>query len=104
MLDMRKCRRSQCKDRRADLRIRNYLNSEDVGQTRAAVVAKRTKDKVFAFLIENKDTGDHCYNTGVNYRRAKVWDEGMDFMRNENVLVLRCVILAAFQTGGDGSC
>lgn len=35
------------------------MDSEDIGKARAAVVAKSAENQVLAFLIEDKDPGEH---------------------------------------------
>jgi hypothetical protein len=46
-------------DGRADLGVADDLDAEDIGETRAAVVAKRTEDQVLALLVENEYPGQH---------------------------------------------
>lgn len=55
VLDMAEGRRTQGQDRRADLRIGDDLDAEDVGKARAAVAAEGAKYEVLALLIEHKN-------------------------------------------------
>lgn len=55
VLDMAEGRRAQGQDRRADLRIGDDLDAEDVGKARAAVATEGAKYEVLALLIEHKD-------------------------------------------------
>ena len=55
MLDMAECRRSESKDGRADLCIRDYLNTEDVCEPWAAIIPKGAEDEILALLIEDKN-------------------------------------------------
>jgi hypothetical protein len=59
VLNMAERRGAEREDRRAHLCIRYYLDSEDVGEAGAAVVAEGAKDEVFALLIEYEDAGEH---------------------------------------------
>lgn len=59
MLNMAKGRGAQSEDGRADLRVGDDLDAEDVGQAGAAFGAKGAEDEVFAFLVEEKNAGEH---------------------------------------------
>ena len=59
MFDVAEGGGAEREDRRADLRIRDDLDAEDVGEPGPAVVAEGAEDEVFAFLVEDKDAGDH---------------------------------------------
>ena len=52
-------RRPQRENGRAYLRVGDNLDAEDVCEPGPAVVAKRTENEVFAFLIEDENTGQH---------------------------------------------
>ena len=43
--------------RTADHGVRDDLDAEDIGQSWATIIAKRSKDQIFPFLIENQDAG-----------------------------------------------
>ena len=55
--------RAKSENGRAYLGVGYYLDAEDVGEARAAVVAEGAKDEVLTFLVEYEDTGEHG---GVN--------------------------------------
>ena len=59
MLDMAECGGSKSQDGRADQRVGDDLDAEDIGETWAAVIAEGTKDEVLALLVEDEDTRDH---------------------------------------------
>lgn len=59
MLDMAECGRSESQDGRADQRVGDDLNAEDIGETWATVVAEGAKDEVLALLVEDEDTRYH---------------------------------------------
>jgi hypothetical protein len=59
MLDMTECGRTQSQDGRADQRVGDDLDAEDIGETWAAVVAEGAKDEILALLVEDEDTRDH---------------------------------------------
>ncbi len=59
VLDMTEGCRSKRKNRRADLRIGDDLDPENVGQAWSAVISESAKDEVLAFLVEYKDSGEH---------------------------------------------
>jgi hypothetical protein len=59
VLDMAECGGTESQDGRADQRVGDDLDAEDIGETRAAVVAEGAKDEVLALLIEDEDTRDH---------------------------------------------
>jgi hypothetical protein len=46
-------------NRRPYLGVRDYLNAEDVGEPRAAVIAEGAKYEILAFLVEYEDSGKH---------------------------------------------
>jgi hypothetical protein len=56
---MAECGASEGEDRRADVGIRDDLDTEDVGEAGAAVGSEGAKDEVFAFLVEDQDAGYH---------------------------------------------
>lgn len=45
-------RAAQCQDRGPDLRVGDDLDSEDIGESWATIVAEGAEDEVFALLIE----------------------------------------------------
>lgn len=51
--------RTQGQDRRAHLRVRDNLDTEDIGQARAAVAAEGTEDEVLTLLVEDEDAREH---------------------------------------------
>lgn len=59
MLHMAECRRAQRENGRAYLWVGNDLDAEDVCEPGPAVVAKRTENEVFAFLVEDENAGEH---------------------------------------------
>ena len=59
MLYMAERRRPQRENGRAYLRVGDNLDAEDVCEPGPAVVTKRTENEVFAFLIEDENTGQH---------------------------------------------
>lgn len=59
MLHMAEGSRPERKDRRADLRVRDDLDAEDIGQSWAAVITKSAEDEVLALLIEYENSGEH---------------------------------------------
>ena len=59
MLDMAKGGRAKRKDGRAYLGVGDDLDSEDVGKSRAAIIAEGTKNEILALLIEDEDPGKH---------------------------------------------
>ena len=50
---------AQRQDGRANLSIGDDLDAENIGKARATVVAKGSKDEVFAFLIEYQNPRQH---------------------------------------------
>lgn len=52
--------RPQGEDGRAHLGVGNDLDPEDIGEAWTAVIAEGSKDEVFAFLVEDEDSGEHC--------------------------------------------
>jgi hypothetical protein len=56
MFNMAKCRRAQRKDWRSYLGVGYNLDTEDVGEPRAAVVSESAKYEVLALLIEYENT------------------------------------------------
>lgn len=50
---------SESEDRRADLGIGYDLDTEDIGQAWAHVLAESTQDEEFALLVEEKDSRQH---------------------------------------------
>lgn len=59
MLDMAECGGPKSQDGRADQRVGDDLDAEDIGESWAAVVAEGAKDEVLALLVEDEDTRDH---------------------------------------------
>ena len=59
MLDMAEGGGTESQDRRADQRVGDDLDAEDIGETWAAVVTEGAKDEVLALLIEDEDTRNH---------------------------------------------
>lgn len=59
MLDMAERGGAQSQDGRANQRVGDDLDAEDVGETRAAVVAEGAKDEVLALLVEDEDSRNH---------------------------------------------
>lgn len=59
MFDVAEGRAAEREDGRADLRVRDDLDAEDVGQSGSAVVSKRAKYEVLALLVEDQDSGQH---------------------------------------------
>lgn len=59
VLDMAEGSRAQGKDRRADLRIGDDLDAEDVGKTRATIAAEGAENQVLALLIKDQDPREH---------------------------------------------
>jgi hypothetical protein len=59
VLDMAEGGGAESQDGRADQRVGDDLDAEDIGETWAAVVAEGAKDEVFALLVEDEDTRDH---------------------------------------------
>lgn len=59
MLDMAEGGGAQSQDGRANQRVGDDLDAEDVGETRAAVVAEGAKDEVLALLVEDEDSRNH---------------------------------------------
>lgn len=57
-------RGSQRQNGRADLGVGDDLDAEDIGEARAAVIAEGAEDEVFAFLVEDKNTGEHGEERG----------------------------------------
>lgn len=54
MFDMTECGRAEGEYWTPDLSIRDDLDTEDVSQTRTAVIAKRAEYEVFALLVEDQ--------------------------------------------------
>jgi len=46
-------------DGRAYLGVGDDLNAEDIGKSRAAVVAEGAKDEVLTFLVEDENSREH---------------------------------------------
>ena len=59
VLDMAEGGRTKSQDGGADQRVGNDLDAEDIGESRAAVVAEGAKDEVLALLVEDEDARDH---------------------------------------------
>lgn len=59
VLDMAERGAAEGEDGRADLGVADDLDAEDIGEARAAVVAKRAEDKVLALLVEDEYPGQH---------------------------------------------
>lgn len=59
MLHMAESRRAQGQYRRADRRIGDNLDSEDVGEAGTAIVAEGAEDEVLAFLVEDENAREH---------------------------------------------
>ena len=64
MLQVAERRRAEREDGRADLRIGDDLDAEDVGEAGPTVLPEGAEDKVFAFLVEDEDSGDHGWEVG----------------------------------------
>ncbi|KAI6851666.1 clathrin adaptor, mu subunit [Hortaea werneckii] len=59
VLDMAECGGSESQNGRANLSIGYDLDAEDVGETRAHVLAEGTHDEQLALLIEEQHAGEH---------------------------------------------
>ena len=62
---MTECGRTEREDRTSDLRIGDDLDAEDVCQTWTAVISKGAEDEILAFLIEDKNSGEHLVTLAV---------------------------------------
>lgn len=71
VLDMAEGGGAQGEDGRADLGIGNDLDAEDVGKSRAAVVAECAKYEVLTLLVEDEDSGEHSGGVKERARRRQ---------------------------------
>jgi hypothetical protein len=59
MLDMAEGGAAEGQDGRTNLRVRDDLDAENIGEARSAVVPEGTEDEVLALLIEDQNAGQH---------------------------------------------
>lgn len=72
---MGKGRASQGEDGRANGRVGNDLDPEDVGEARAHVLAKGAHNEQFALLVEEEDARQH-FEGGRGAFRLEIWRDG----------------------------
>lgn len=56
---MRESGAAEGEDGRADRRVGDDLNAEDIGEARAHVLAEGAQDEQLALLVEEEDAGEH---------------------------------------------
>lgn len=77
-------------DRGPHLRVGDDLDTEDVGEARAAVGAEGAEDEVLSLLIEDEDAGDHdgrvvCFSAPIG-----VWMSWRFFLMGGDGLSVVC--------------
>lgn len=59
MPNVEEARGAERDDGRTNVRIRDDLDAEDIGDTASKIVAEQTRDEHLSFLVEDEERRDH---------------------------------------------